>query len=141
MFNMKYFSIVIILFVNHKYILAGLGAATFVALGFGDFSIAKAGSPIKGQYTTSEMPYWSVGVFDGFLSDACRRGDFIQRRLGSYSIGYIGKRGRGITGIATKYWNLIDRTGLSKPNFTYHFKNQGFSNCKVYVAKIPKKNR
>ena len=34
---------------------------------------------------------------------------------------------------------IFDR--FSKPNFTYHFKNQGFSNCKVYVAKIPKISR
>ena len=124
-----------------SYIFAGLGAAAFGYIGFGYFSTAKAEGWIKGQYTTSKQPYWAVGVFDRFLSIACRRREFIQRKVGSYTIGYLGERGRGITGIATKGWNLIDINGLSKPNFTYHFKNQGFSNCKVYVAKTPKINQ
>jgi hypothetical protein len=128
-------------FVRRVFIFIALGTATFAFLGLDDFSTAKAGNPIKGQYSTSKKPYWAVGVLDRRLSDACRRGDFIQRRVGSYSIGYIGERGRGITGVASKRWNLIDPKGFSKPNFTYHFKNQGFSNCKVYVAKTPKVNK
>jgi hypothetical protein len=119
-------------------IFLGLGAPTFLFVGFDDFSTAKAGSRVKSQYTVSKQPYWAVGVFDHLLSKACQRGEFIQRRVDSYSIGYLGEKGRGITGIATKGWNLLDINGLSKPNFTYHFKNQGFSNCKVYVAKTPK---
>jgi len=135
------FFIITFFFVIRNLIFIGLGAAAFVFIAFDDFSAAKAESSVKGQYSTSKKPYWSVGVFDRRLSDACRRGDFLQRRVGSYSIGYIGKRGRGITGVASKRWNLIDPYGFSKPNFTYHFKNQGFSNCKVYVAKIPKISR
>ena len=127
--------------VIHGFIIVGLSTGAFVFTGIDVSSSAKAGSPVKGQYSTSTKPYWSVGVLDRRLSDACQRGDFLQRRIGSYSIGYIGDRGRGITGVATKRWNLIDPKGFSKPNFTYHFKNQGFSNCKVYVAKTPKKNR
>jgi hypothetical protein len=138
---MLYFSIITFHYVTRCLIFVGLGAATFMFSGFDSFSKAKAGNRVKGQYTTSNRPYWSVGVFDRRLSDACRRGDFIQRRIGTYSIGYIGERGRGITGIATKHWNLIDPNGFSKPNFTYHFKNQGYSNCKVYVAKTPKINQ
>ena len=137
---MIYFFIITFPSVIRNFIIIGLGAATFTFIGFDFFSTAKAGNPVKGQYTISKKPYWSVGTFDRRLSEACRRGDFLQRRVGSYSIGYIGKRGRGITGIATKRWNLVDPNGFSKPNFTYHFKYQGFSNCKVYVAKTPKKN-
>ena len=127
-------------FTLRRFIFVKLVAVAFVFLVLNNFSSATAGSLVKGQYSTSKKPYWSVGAFDGRLSDACRRGDFLQRRVGSYSIGYIGKKGRGITGVASRRWNLIDPFGLSKPNFTYHFKNQGFSNCKVYVAKIPKIN-
>ena len=138
---MKYFFIFTFPSVIRSFIFAGLGVATFASFDFHNFATAKAGNRVKNQYTTSMQPYWVVGNFNHILSKACRRGEFIQRRVGSYTIGYLGKRGRGITGIAIKGWNLIDTNGLSKPNFTYHFKNQGFSNCKVFVAKTPKINK
>ena len=98
---------------------------------------ADAGKRVKGQYGTSKQPYWNVGKIDKALTGACQRGEFRQRKLAMYSIGYIGKQGRGLTGIAKKNWNLIDPKGLAKDGFTYHFFNQGYSNCKVYVAKTP----
>lgn len=100
-------------------------------------SAATAGNRVKGQYATSKQPYWKVGKMDKKLSGACQRGEFRQRKLVTYSVGYIGKLGRGMTGIANKNWNLIDRKGLAKEGFTYHFFNQGYSNCKVFVAKTP----
>lgn len=96
---------------------------------------------VRGQYATSKQPYWTVGDLDKTLSSACQRGEFKQRKYLAFSIGYKGNRGRGITGIATKNWNLIDPNGLAKPDFTYHFFNQGYSNCKVYVARTPQNGR
>ena len=118
---------------------AALWAVIVACVGFLNLSSAEAGSRVKGQYATSKQPYWSVGTMDQRLSTACRRGRFLQRQVMTYSVGFIGERGRGITGIANKYWNLIDTDGLAKPGVTYHFYNQGYSNCKVYVAQTPKK--
>ncbi len=134
---MKYISIFTYFLIRYV-IFFGLGAATFSLVSFDGFATAKAGNRVKSQYTVSKQPYWAVGVFNRLLSNACRRGEFIQHDVESYSIGYLGEKGRAITGIATKGWNLLDINGLSKPNLTYHFKNQGYSNCKVYVAKTPK---
>ncbi len=102
-------------------------------------SVAK--ERVRGQYATSKQPYWKVGTIDKKLSSACQRGEFRQRKYLVYSIGFDGGRGRGITGIAQKHWNLIDKKGLAKANLTYHFFNQGYSNCKVYVSITPVRNR
>ena len=94
---------------------------------------------VTGQYATSQSPYWAVGNVSKELSIACREGNFRQRKYLYYSIGYLGKKGRGITGIAKKGWNLFDPMGLARSEYTYHFFNQGYSNCKVFVAKTPQK--
>lgn len=98
---------------------------------------AEAANRVRGQYATSKQPYWNVGQIDKSLTAACQRGEFRQRRYVTYSIGFLGERGRGLTGIAKKNWNLFDPKALAKPGFTYHFFNQGYSNCKVYVARTP----
>jgi len=100
-----------------------------------------AESRVSGQYSVSKQPYWNVGTIDKQLSNACQRGEFRQRKYLVYSIGYVGGKGQGITGIATKNWNLIDKRGLAKPNMTYHFFNQGYSNCRVYSARTPRKRQ
>ncbi len=110
--------------------------ATFAALMAGQ---ALAEVRVRGQHATSKQPYWNVGRIDKDLTAACQRGEFKQRRYVTYSVGFIGERGRGLTGIANKEWNLVDPKGLAKTGFTYHFFNQGFSNCKVYVARTPEK--
>lgn len=101
---------------------------------------ASAKERVRGQYATSKQPYWNVGTLNKELSNACQRGEFRQRKYLVFSIGFDGNRGRGITGIAQQNWNLVDTKGLSKPNLTYHFFNQGYSNCKVYVSKTPRRN-
>ena len=98
---------------------------------------AYAKQKVVGQYATSKSPYWAVGSISKELSNACREGNFRQRKYLYYSIGYLGKKGRGITGIAKKGWNLYDPLGLANSKFTYHFFNQGYTNCKVYVARTP----
>jgi hypothetical protein len=94
---------------------------------------ALAGS---GKYTTSKQPYWHVGQYNDSLSDACRQSLFNQKKIQNLNIGYFGKIGMGVTGIATRDWNLSDPNGMAKPNITYHFFNDGYSNCKVYIARL-----
>ena len=90
----------------------------------------------SGQYARSTSPYWHVGQYNDTLSEACQRNFFNQKKIQNLNIGYHGDRGMGVTGIATRDWNLRDPMGLAKPNITYHFFNDGYSNCKVYVAKV-----
>jgi len=119
---------------------AAFGSVCIVATAFALFvntAVADAGSRVKGQHATSKQPYWKVGRMDKTLSSACQRGEFRQRKHTAYSVGFNGELGRGVTGIANKNWNLIDTKNLAKPGFTYHFFNQGYSNCKVFVAKTP----
>ena len=95
-------------------------------------------SRTKRQYATSKQPYWKVGALDKMLSQACRRGDFGQRKMRLLTIGFVGRRGQAQTGIAKNGWNLSDPKDLAQPRTTYHFFNQGYSNCKVYKATTPK---
>ena len=50
-----------------------------------------------------------------------------------------GRQGRGVTGVAFKGWNLIDKFGRAQDGMTYHFHNQGYSNCKVYESQTPRR--
>ena len=92
----------------------------------------------KNQYATSQQPYWRVGQLDPVLSKACRKGEFGQRKLKLLTIGFVGGQGRAQTGIAKTGWNLVDPNRLAQPKTTYHFFNQGYSDCKVYKARNPK---
>ena len=108
------------------------------------FSIAAAATASaesgREQDAVSPSPYWRVGAYDEKLSEACRRRAFGQRLQYRYTIGFVGEKGQGLTGIASSEWNLYDPEGLAKPGLTYHFFGEGYSNCRVYVAK-PKKKR
>ena len=106
----------------------------FAAVSAGD---ARAQSRVKGEYANSRSPLYRVGDINPKLSSLCRRGLFKQRRDLRLSIGYIGPNGEGITGIAQKGWNLYDPTGAAVDDRTYHFYNQGHSNCRVYEAVTP----
>jgi len=96
---------------------------------------------VKGEYASSKSPYWNVGKYDKTLSIACQRREFLQRKNNRWSIGYYGRDGKGITGIASLGFNLIDKKNLARPGYTYHFFNQGYSNCKVFQAQIPRNLR
>ncbi|MBO6948256.1 MAG: hypothetical protein JJ855_09800 [Rhodospirillales bacterium] len=100
-----------------------------------------AASRVSGQYATSKSKLSKVGDLNPKLSRLCRRGQFKQRKVLRLSIGYVGKDGYGITGIAKPGWNLYDPTGAGDPDYTYHFYNQGYSNCRVYEARTPRQNR
>ena len=90
----------------------------------------------SGKYKNSKEPYWNVGQYNRTLSDACRRHEFNQKKIQNLNIGYSGGIGRGVTGIATSEWNLHDPKGLAEANITYHFFNDRYSNCKVYIARF-----
>jgi len=96
---------------------------------------------VRGEYASSKSPYWNVGAYSKALSIACQNGDFLQRKNIRWSIGYYGNKGKGITGIASLGFNLIDKKNLARPGYSYHFFNQGYSNCKVYQAQIPRNQR
>lgn len=106
--------------------LAGAVLAAMILAGFG----AGAADP----YARSQSPHWKVGRLDPALSHACRRLQFNQRNAFDTFIGFYGARGRGSTGVAQKNWNLDDPLGLARAGFTYHFFNDGLSDCTVYVA-------
>jgi len=93
------------------------------------------------EYASSKSPTWHVGILNKNLSFACRRGRFNQAHTFRLSIGYTGKNGQGITGIAQKGWNLKDPKNMSEFGYTYHFFHDGLSNCRVYVAENPKRRR
>jgi len=115
-----------------------VAALAILALGTRD---GAAGERVPGQYATSKSKLSQVGDLNPKLSRLCRRGQFKQRKVLRLSIGYVGEDGRGITGIAKPGWNLYDPTGAGDPDYTYHFYNQGYSNCRVYEARTPRQNR
>jgi hypothetical protein len=115
-----------------------IGLAWLVAAaGFGASAHAR---PLQQEYATSKSPYWMVGTFSKKLSDACQRREFGQIRQYRYTIGFAGDKGQGLTGIADTQFNLYDPKGLAEKGFTYHFFDEGYSDCRVYFAK-PKPRR
>ena len=108
-----------------------IGTAVLTCLGL---SAADAWASGSIRYATSRSPFTQVGVLSPELSAACRKRVFNQRTLLRLSIGYLGENGRGITGIAMQGYNLYDPQRLSVPRVTYHFKNDGYSTCQVFIA-------
>lgn len=98
---------------------------------------AAAKNRIKGEYANTKSSMSSVGKLNPKLSRLCRQGTFKQRKVLRLSVGYIGDKGQGITGVAKPGWNLYDPAGAGDPKYTYHFYNQGYSNCRVYEALTP----
>ena len=73
---------------------------------------AEAQNRVKGEYANSKSPIYRVGKIDPKLSRLCRKGRFKQRRLLRLSIGFKGKKRKGITGVAQQGWNLYDPGGF-----------------------------
>ncbi len=97
-------------------------------------SLLGAGRAEAGRYASSKSPYWDVGALSPLLSNACQKRAFNQIEPYRLNIGFDGGRGNALTGIAKMGWNLYDPKGLAQPGYTYHFFNDGQSNCKVYQA-------
>lgn len=85
------------------------------------------------QYGYSNDPFYKIGNINPELSKLCRLGSFNQRRIGEYFTAFGGES-RNIVGIAKKNYNLFDPTAKADPSKTYHFYNDGTSQCRVYVA-------
>ncbi len=122
---------------QNAFIIAGIAGLMAFAAVLSGADVAVAQSRVKGEYAQSRQPLYKVGDLNPALSKLCRQGMFKQRKMLRLSIGYLGKNGEGITGIAQKGWNLYDPTGAAEDQRTYHFFNQGYSNCRVYVAVTP----
>jgi hypothetical protein len=114
---------------------ATFACAAFLAAGSG--SVGLGGAAQAAKFATSEAPFYRVGALDRKLSRACQRGEFGQIKRHAYNIAFVGPTGRALTGIATTYWNLYDPLGLAEPDMTYHFYNQGYSDCRVFKARFP----
>ncbi len=97
--------------------------------------IALAGPALAAKYLNTRQPIGNVGTLDPELSVACQHYTFNQLKVQNLTIGYTGKQGRGITGIATKTYNLRDPRGMARDDMTYHFYNDGYSDCLVYSAR------
>ena len=97
---------------------------------------AAGGSAHAARYAVSKSPYWAVGKYDGRLSSACQRHAFNQVRDLRIDIGFDGKQGTAVVGVAAKGFNLYDPGGLAQPDVHYHFFNDGYSNCRVYWAPV-----
>lgn len=97
------------------------------------FDAARAQGAI---YAWTNDSFWNVGRLDKELSALCRRNAFNQIQKNRLKIWYTGKDniGRGTTGVAKYGWNLHDPNGVALPDVTYHFINDGYSDCTVFVA-------
>lgn len=86
----------------------------------------------------SSDPYQKVGKANKELTALCRSGLFNQRKIGEYFIGFNkdlnGAASSDLIGIAKKNYNLYDPQGKADAAKTYHFHNDGTSQCRVYVA-------
>lgn len=89
------------------------------------------------RFGSSDASFRKVGTLSKELTRLCREGQFNQIRKDALYIGYVGPGPgrRTLTGIAQQGYNLIDPTGKAQPMTTYHFHNDGFSDCSVYVAR------
>lgn len=113
-------------------------AIGLMALVLGYMAIAKDAEAInrRGHYiwATTTSGASLVGNLNERLSQACRAREFNQRRPYHIVIRFKGDRDTGVSGIATTNWNLYDPLGLAAPLMTFHFFNDGYSNCRVYVS-------
>ncbi len=94
-----------------------------------------SGPASAARFLKTRLPIGNVGTLDPQLSTACQHNQFNQLKVQNLHIGFTGDKGRGITGIATQAYNLRDPNGLARNDTTYHFYNDGYSNCRVYTAR------
>ncbi|MBE1237007.1 hypothetical protein IHV25_05025 [Phaeovibrio sulfidiphilus] len=119
--------------------LSGLCLALAAVAGLSLFMAA--GDAVASERTTlyglTGSTFRKVGTLDPALSRSCREGMFNQIRKDRLYIGYFGPGPgrRTLTGIAKQGFNLHDPTGRAEPDTTYHFHNDGYSDCLVFVAR------
>jgi len=122
---------------NMKFAVLGVSFATVLVLA----NLALPDPVMAAKYHKTQHPIANVGTLNPELSVACQHHTFNQLNVQNLLIGYAGKKGRGITGIATKTYNLRDPMGLARDDTTYHFFNDGYSDCQVYSARSPQTPR
>lgn len=117
----------------NRFIFAPVFTAVVVTIALGISTPARAQGAI---YAWTNDSFWNVGRLDKELSALCRRNAFNQIQKNRLKIWYTGKDniGRGTTGVAKYGWNLHDPNGVALPDVTYHFINDGYSDCTVFVA-------
>jgi len=96
--------------------------------------VTSIGAEGASRFAISKSPYWAVGNRDEDLSRACQSGRFNQLEHYRVYIAFEGERGRGIVGVARKGTNLYDPGKLAAPGVYYHFHNDGYADCRVFVA-------
>ena len=84
----------------------------------------------------SNAPYWEVGPRDTSLSKACSTGRFNQEQIGRYIVQLHAKQGgAAVLGIAKGTGvNLRDPGHLAQKTEDYYFRDDGTSNCEVFVG-------
>jgi hypothetical protein len=82
--------------------------------------------------STSQLPYWEVGVLDSNLSTLCANGRFNEAQLYAYRIVFNGPIGPGVVGVAKTGWNLSDIARAAEPDTSYYFYRDKTTNCQVF---------
>jgi hypothetical protein len=87
----------------------------------------------------SESPYWDAGKRSPILSQACSLIRFNEKQIGRYIIRLHAKKGgAAVLGVAKGTgFNLVDLDHIAKINEDYFFKDDGTSNCEVFVGSNP----
>ena len=111
-----------------------IGGAIFVLVAMNCLSADAKSRQGTYVYATSTSGASLVGSLNKDLSIACRRQQFNQLRAYHFVIKFKGDKDTGISGVATTNWNLYDPRRLAQPQMTFHFFNDGYSNCRVYVS-------
>ena len=82
--------------------------------------------------TTSQHPYWEVGMLDRDLSTECARGLFNQMQPYQLKMVFNGSIGPAILGVATNQYNLYDPKGRAQKDTSYYFFRDKTGACEVY---------
>jgi hypothetical protein len=100
-----------------------------------------APAPATEKLLDSDSPYWDAGKRSPILSRACAVGRFNESQIGRYIIRLHAKKGgAAVLGVAKGTGiNLVDLDHIGKVNEDYFFKDDGTSNCEVFVGGSPPK--
>jgi hypothetical protein len=84
----------------------------------------------------SPAPYWEIGPRDTALSGACSTGRFNEQQQGRYTVQLHAKSGgAAVLGLAkANGLNLSDPDHRAHGVEDYYFRNDGTTNCQVFVG-------
>ncbi len=97
----------------------------------------------ESEWVTVEVrktPYWTAGVRDPVLTDACRLGDFASLPLNRMVARFEAPEGRGVLQVVLPDRRnlLVDRRNLAAPGEIYYFHDTALPTCEVWVDKLVK---